>query len=131
MEVTNDTAAALTKIDFKNRIVDENEAVLTNSQFTITGITTTGFINSTLPAASVTNQFSGEVGLAKNSSGIVTVTGFYNSKGLKTNKKLFSKSSVSTTEITDTDLTNNVAQSEVVARKCSVISNPMLPSYTK
>ncbi|MDP2453673.1 MULTISPECIES: hypothetical protein [unclassified Kaistella] len=131
MEVTNDTAAALTKIDFKNRIVDENEAVLTNSQFTITGITTTGFINSTLPGTSVTNQFSGEVGLAKNSSGIVTVTGFYNSKGLKTNKKLFSKSSVSTTEITDTDLTNNVAQSEVVARKCSVISNPMLPSYTK
>lgn len=131
MEVTNDTAAALNAITFTNKIVDESNAVLTNSQFTITNISTSGFINSNLPATSATNQFSGVVGLAKNSSGIVTVTGFYNPKGLKTNKKLFSKSEVSTLEVTDTDLTNNVAQSEVVARKCVVISNPVLPSYTK
>lgn len=131
MEVTNDTGASLAAIAFENKIVDESNALLTNSQFIITSITTSGFTTSTIPATSPTNQISGVVGLPANSSGIVTITGFYNSNGLKTNKKFFSKSKVETTEVNDTDKTNNVAQSEIVARKCSVISNPMLPSYTK
>lgn len=131
VEVTNDTAANLTAINFNSRITDAANTLLTNNQFKITSITTTGFTNSTIPGSSATNQISGVVGLAGNKSGIVTITGEYFKGGVKTNNKFLNTSTVSSAEITDIDETNNITTSEVLVRRCALISNPVLPSYAK
>ena len=131
IEVTNDTSANLNSINFTNRLVDKNGLTLTTDQFKITSITTTGFTTSTIPTTNSTNSTSGVVGILANSSGIVTVTGDYYPNALKTNDKFYSTSTVDTTQITDTDLTNNIASSEVIVRKCFIISNPSLPAHSK
>lgn len=133
VEVTNDTAAALNNIAYTGTVVDENNNVVDFSKFKITGVTyNNNFTNSNIPTSNYTsNQISGTVGLAAKSSGIITISGQYYKKGLGTNKSFKMVSTVSSNQITDDDTTNNTASTIIEVRKCSVISNPMLPSYSK
>lgn len=132
IEVTNDTAANLNNIDFSNQIQDAAGNVLDITKFKITSLSTTGFTSSNLPTSNFTsNNITGKLGLASNSSGIVTITGNYYKKSIPTNQSFKSVSTINSTEITDTDLTNNTATTVVYARKCSIITNPSLPSYNK
>ncbi|WP_294282757.1 hypothetical protein [uncultured Chryseobacterium sp.] len=132
VEVSNDTDAALNSIDFNGKVADDNNNVLDLSKFSITSLSTTGFTNSNLPTSGFTsNNISGTVGLAAKSSGIITVTGKYYKKGIGTNRNFRMVSTVSSNQITDTDTTNNTAVTAIEVRRCSVISNPMLPAYSK
>lgn len=132
IEVTNDTAANLNNIDFSNQIQDAAGNVLDITKFKITSLSTTGFTSSNLPTSNFTsNNITGKLGLASNSSGIVTITGNYYKRSIPTNQSFKSVSTINSTEITDTDLTNNTATTVVYARKCSIITNPSLPSYNK
>lgn len=132
IEVTNDTAANLNNINFSNEIQDAGGNLLDITKFKITSLSTTGFTSSNLPTSNFTsNSITGKLGLASNSSGIITITGNYYKRSIPTNASFKSVSTVSTTEITDTDLTNNTATTVVYARKCSILTNPSLPSYSK
>ncbi|WP_394675120.1 hypothetical protein [uncultured Chryseobacterium sp.] len=133
IEVTNDTDAALNNINFSGKILDENNNLVDTSKFKITSLSyNSGFTNSNLPTSNfTTNEINGVVGLDAKSSGIVTVTGQYYKKGIGTNKSFKMVSNVSTNQVTDTDPTNNTASTVVEVRKCSVISNPMLPSNSQ
>lgn len=132
IEVSNDTAANLADINFSNQIQDAAGNLLDITKFKITSLSTTGFTSSTLPTSNFTsNNITGKVGLASKSSGIITITGNYFKKSIPTNQSFKSVSTVNSTEITDTDLTNNTATTVVYARKCSIITNPSLPSYNK
>ena len=132
VEVTNDTPSDLPNIDFTNQIQNTAGILLDRSRFQITSLSTTGFTNSNLPTTNfTTNNIAGRVGLAKNTSGIVTITGNYSRGGVPTNQKFKNYSTVNTTDITDSDLTNNMATSEVAVRKCSILTNPSMPSYNK
>lgn len=133
IEVSNDTDAALNNISYSGKIVDENNNIVDMSKFKITSLSyNSGFTNSNLQTANFTsNQVNGVVGLAAKSSGIITITGEYFKKGLGTNHSFRMVSDVSTNQVTDTDLTNNTATTAIEVRKCSVISNPMMPAYSK
>jgi len=133
VEVTNDTAAALSNIAYTGTIVDENNNIVDFSKFKITGVSyNSNFTNSNIPTANFTsNQISGTVGLAAKTSGIITITGQYYKKGFGTNKTFRMVSTVNSTQISDEDTTNNTATTVIEVRKCSIISNPMLPSYSK
>lgn len=130
VEVTNDTASSLSGIKFNSKILDKAGAVVPQSQFKITSITTTGFTSSTIPATNSTNQISGDLGLGANKSGIVTITGQYFKNSMKNNLTL---NNVSTIEspIPDEDPSNNTTTTSVNILKCGLISNPVLPSYPK
>ncbi|MBF8456916.1 hypothetical protein IV494_06935 [Kaistella sp. G5-32] len=132
IEVTNDTAATLNNIDFTNQIQDAAGNLLDISKFKISSLSTSGFTSSNLPTSTFpTNSISGKVGLAPNTAGIVTITGNYFKRSLPTNQNFKSVSTVNSTEITDTDLTNNSATTVVNVRKCSILTNPSMPSYNK
>ncbi len=132
IEVSNDTPANLADINFSNQIQDAAGNLLDITKFKITSLSTTGFTSSTLPTSNFTsNNITGKVGLARKSSGIITITGNYFKKSIPNNQSFKSVSTVNSTEITDTDLTNNTATTVVYARKCSIITNPSLPSYNK
>lgn len=132
IEVSNDTAANLADINFSNQMQDAAGNLLDITKFKITSLSTTGFTSSTLPTSNFTsNNITGKLGLASKSSGIITITGNYFKKSIPTNQSFKSVSTVNSTEITDTDLTNNTATTVVYARKCSIITNPSLPSYNK
>ncbi|WP_294302078.1 hypothetical protein [uncultured Chryseobacterium sp.] len=132
VEVSNDTDAALNSIDFNGKITDDNNNVVDLSKFSITSLSTTGFTNSNLPTSGFTsNNVSGTVGLTAKSSGIITIIGKYFKRGIGTNRNFKMVSTVSSSQITDTDTTNNTATSSIAVKKCSVISNPMLPAYSK
>ncbi|MDQ1162926.1 hypothetical protein QE422_003294 [Chryseobacterium sp. SORGH_AS 447] len=132
VEVSNDTDAALNSIDFNGKVMDDNNNVLDMSKFSITSLSTTGFTNSNLPTSGFTsNNISGTIGLNAKSSGIITVTGKYYKKGIGTNHNFKMVSTVASSQITDTDTTNNTATTAIEVRRCSVISNPMLPAYSK
>ncbi|OWR12996.1 lectin-like domain-containing protein [Chryseobacterium sp. VAUSW3] len=132
IEVTNDTPIALSNINFSNEIQNSAGTLLNTSQFKITSLSTTGFSASNLPTTSFpTNRVSGKVGLPANRSGIVTITGEYYPKALKNNESFKSVTIVDTSEVTDTDNSNNSATSVIAVRKCNFITNPSLPSYNK
>ena len=132
VEVSNDTPSPLTNIDFTNQIQNAAGNLLDVTKFKITSLSTTGFSNSTLPTSNfTTNNITGTVGLAAKTSGIVTITGNYFKRSIPTNQNFKSVSTVNTTEITDLDTTNNTATSEVFVRKCSILTNPSMPSYNK
>lgn len=132
VEVSNDTDAALSSIDFTGKITDENNNVLDTSKFSVSSISTTGFTNSNIPPSGFTsNNISGTVGLTARSSGIITVTGKYYKKGIGNNRNFRMVSNVSSAQIADTDVTNNTAITAIEVRRCSVLSNPMLPAYSK
>ncbi len=131
IEVTNDTNSDLTAINFSNKIINHLNNVVPNSQFKIKSIITTGFTSSTIPSNSATNEISGKVGLQANKSGIVTITGEYLKNVGKGKLSFSSISEISSNEITDIDSTNNVARTNVTLLRCGLISNPILPSYSK
>ena len=132
VEVSNDTNAALNNINFTGKILDEGNNTLDMTKFSITGLSTVGFTNSNLPTSGFTsNEINGVVGLNAKSSGIITVTGKYYKKGIANNRNFKMVSNVSSTQITDTDTTNNTATTAIEVKRCSVISNPMLPAYSK
>lgn len=132
VEVSNDTDAALNSIDFNGKITDDNNNVLDPAKFSITSLSTTGFTNSNIPTSGFTsNNISGTVGLTAKSSGIITITGKYHKRGIGTNRNFRMVSTVSSNQITDTDTTNNTAVTAIEVRRCSVVSNPMMPSYSK
>lgn len=132
IEVTNDTAATLNNIDFTNQIQDAAGTLLDISKFKISSLSTSGFTSSTLPTSTFpTNNVSGKVGLAPNTSGIVTITGNYFKRSLPTNQNFKSVSTVNSTEVTDTDITNNAATTIVNVRRCNILTNPSMPSYNK
>lgn len=132
VEVSNDNAAPLNNIDFTNEIQDAMGNLLDLTKFKITGLSTTGFTSSTLPTTTFpTNSIAGKVGLAANTSGIITITGNYFKRSIPTNQNFKNVSTVNSTEITDTDPTNNTATSEIFVRKCSILTNPSMPSYSK
>lgn len=132
IEVSNDTAANLNNIDYTNQIQDAAGNLLDITKFKITSLSTTGFTSSNLPTSNFTsNSITGKLGLASNSSGIITITGNYFKRSIPTNQSFKSVSTVNTTEITDSDLTNNTTTTAIYARKCSILTNPSLPSYSK
>lgn len=132
VEVSNDTNAALNNISFNGRIVDDGNNLLDMSKFSISGLSSVGFTNSNLPSSGFTsNDINGVVGLNAKSSGIITVTGRYFKRGISNNRNFKMVSKVSSEQITDTDNTNNTATTSIEVRRCSVISNPMLPAYSK
>lgn len=132
IEVTNDSAANLNSIDFTNQIQDSAGNLLDISKFKISSLSTSGFTSSTLPTSTFTsNNISGKVGLAPNTSGIVTIKGNYFKRSLPTNQSFKSVSTVNTTEVTDSDLTNNTATTIVTVRRCNILTNPSMPSYNK
>ena len=132
IEVSNDTTATLNNIDFTNEIQDATGNLLDLTKFKITNLTTTGFTSSNLPTSIFpTNSVAGKVGLAGNTSGIITITGNYFRRSIPTNQNFKSVSTVNATEITDTDTTNNTATSEIFVRKCSILTNPSMPSFNK
>lgn len=132
IEVTNDTATTLNNIDFTNQIQDAAGNLLDISKFKISSLSTSGFTSSNLPTSNFsTNNVSGKVGLAANTSGIVTITGNYFKRSLPTNQNFKSVSTVNTVEVTDSDPTNNSATTIVNVRKCSILTNPSMPSYNK
>ncbi|QNS40240.1 hypothetical protein H0S70_07450 [Chryseobacterium manosquense] len=132
IEVSNDTAANLADINFSNQIQDAAGNLLDITKFKITSLSTTGFTSSTLPTSNFTsNNITGKLGLASKTSGIITITGNYFKKSIPTNQSFKSVSKVNTTEITDSDLTNNTTTTAIYARKCSILTNPSLPSYSK
>jgi len=127
VEVTNDTASANNAITFNSKVQDALTNLAPTSLFKITGISTTGFTSSTIPSTSTTsNEINGTVGLASNSSGIVTITGEY-IKGFKANSFFNLISNVSS-PASDNDLTNNTATTKIDVRKCNVPTNPSMPS---
>ena len=132
IEVTNDTAANLNNIDFTNQIQDAAGALLDISKFKITSLSTVGFTSSNLPTATFpTNSITGKVGLAANTSGIITITGNYFKRSVPTNQNFKSVSTVNSTEVTDSDLTNNSATTIINIRRCNILTNPSMPSYNK
>lgn len=132
IEVTNDTAANLNNIDFTNQIQDAAGALLDISKFKITSLSTVGFTSSNLPTATFpTNSITGKVGLAANTSGIITITGNYFKRSIPTNQNFKSVSTVNSTEVTDSDLTNNSATTIINIRRCNILTNPSMPSYNK
>jgi len=132
IEVSNDTPANLSNINFSNQIQDAAGNLLDITKFKITSLSTTGFTSSTLPTSNFTsNDITGTLGLASKTSGIITITGNYYKKSIPTNQSFKSVSTINSSEIFDTDTTNNTATTVVYARKCSIITNPSLPSYSK
>lgn len=133
VEVTNDSGSALNRISYKSRVVDGNNNLVDFSKFKIKSVSyNSNFTNSDLPTSNFSsNEISGTVGLLAGKSGIVTITGQYFKKGIGTNKSFKMVSTVDSDQITDTDTTNNIATTAIEVRKCSVISNPMMPSYSK
>lgn len=132
VEVSNDTNVALNNINFSGKILDDSNNLLDMSKFSITGLSSVGFTNSNLPTSGFTsNEINATIGLNAKSSGIISVTGRYFKKGIANNRNFKLVSNVSSTQITDIDNTNNTATTGIEVRKCSVISNPMLPSYSR
>lgn len=133
IEVTNDSAANLNSIDFTNQIQDSAGNLLDISKFKISELSiSNNFTSSTLPTSNFTsNNISGKVGLAAKTSGIITIKGNYFKRSLPTNQSFKSVSTVNTTEVTDSDLTNNTATTVVNVRRCNILTNPSMPSYNK
>ncbi|MBQ0152600.1 MAG: hypothetical protein KBS61_06875 [Chryseobacterium sp.] len=130
-EVTNSSQSDLTILDYNSQIQNSAGSLLNTNLFKITNVTTTGFTNSNIPTSGYTsNNVTGVVGLLANTSGFVTITGEYQ-KGIKTNDFLQASSSITTTQVTDDDLTNNYATTKVDLRKCNILSNPSIPANYK
>ena len=128
VEVTNDTAAANDSISVNSKITNDLGELLNQNQFKIKTISTTGFTTSTIPKTSQTNEFSGVVALPAKTSGIITITGEYSNKSVKYNRTLRNITEVDSS-LNDFDPTNNTASTDILLKKCLVISNPSLPSY--
>jgi hypothetical protein len=79
IEVTNDTAFEIPAISFTDRITDSYGELIPEgtSGFDITSITTSGFVTAAMPNVTTltTNEISGNLVLAANTTGYITITG--------------------------------------------------------
>lgn len=109
IEVVNDTDGALENIEFEDKLTDANGNILDPSVFTITNITRQGFSTGTsLPTTSSTNQFTGSLNLAANSTGSINITGILNE--VPAGNLVTNTASAFPTDITDEDLGNNTSK---------------------
>ncbi|MDQ6470614.1 hypothetical protein RB619_08170 [Flavobacterium sp. LHD-80] len=110
IEVVNDTDAALSSINFEDKITDSQGNIINPSMFTITSITHSGFLSGTvLPTTSSINEFSGSLNLAANSTGKIMVTGQLSVNQIPIGNVLINTTTVNPQDITDEDLTNNTS----------------------
>lgn len=109
IEVINDTDAALTGIDFEDKLTDTEGNTIPNSMFDITSISHSGFGPGTsLPTTASSNEFSGSLNMAANSTAQITVTGTLND--IPNGNQLINTSTALPTDITDEDLQNNTSE---------------------
>lgn len=128
IDVVNDTPAALSNVDFTDVLTDGNGTQITPSMFAITTISYTGFLAGTnIPGTSATNQFSGTLNMAANSTGRIIVTGELTQGQIPVGNIITNTANVSSAVITDEDPGNNTAQVTVpVLAESRVVSNPMV-----
>lgn len=128
IDVVNDTAAALSNVDFTDVLTDGNGTQITPSMFAITTISYTGFLTGTnIPGTSATNQFSGTLNMAANSTGRIIITGELTPGQIPVGNVITNTANVSSAVITDQDPGNNTAQVTVPVLAASrVVSNPMV-----
>lgn len=108
IEVVNDTDVDLQNIAFEDKLTDGNGEVLSSNAFEISNITHTGFKQGTeLPNSSATNEFTGSLNLAANSTGRIKVTGIL--KKVAAGNVITNTSSALPTDITDEDIGNNTS----------------------
>jgi len=115
IEVTNDTDAALTNINFRDEVKDGQGNLVTggtSGMFRITSITHSGFTSATLPTPSsanplATNQITGSLNMAAKTTGIIKVTGTLTAVPL--GNVLVNTASALPTDILDQDLDNNTS----------------------
>ena len=109
IEVVNDTDGALENIEFEDKLTDANGNILDPSVFTITNITSQGFSAGTsLPSTPSTNQFTGSLNLAANSTGSINIIGVLNE--VPAGNLVTNTASAFPTDITDEDLGNNTSK---------------------
>jgi len=133
IDVINDTAAALLNVDFTDTLTDGNGTQITPSMFTINGISHIGFDpGTTLPIDSATNQFTGTLNMAANSTGRIIITGELTPGQTPAGNVITNAASVSSSAITDEDPGNNTAEVTVpVLAESKVVSNPMVRQKVK
>jgi len=133
IDVVNDTAAALSDVDFTDILTDGNGTQITPSLFTITNISNTGFLAGTnLPTTSATNQFTGTLNMAANSTGRIIITGELTTGQIPTGNVITNTTTVFSSAITDQDPGNNTAEVTVpVLAESKVVSNPMVRQKVK
>lgn len=133
IDVVNDTAAALSNVDFTDILTDGNGIQLTPSMFAITSISYTGFLAGTnLPATSAANQFVGTLNMAANSTGRIIITGELTPGQIPAGNLITNTTNVSSAIITDADPGNNTAAVTVpVLADSRVVSNPMIRQKVK
>lgn len=122
IEVTNDTDAALTNVDFKDVVTDGAGNLVsggTSGDFRITSITHTGFTNVSLPSPSTgtplaTNQITGSFDIGTRATGRIIVVGTLTK--IPAGNILNNTVTALPTDIVDQDLDNNT----------SVVSTPVI-----
>lgn len=115
IEVTNDTDATLTNINFNDEVKDGQGNTVTggtSGMFRITSITHSGFTSASLPAPSAanplaTNQITGSLNMAAKTTGIIRVTGTLTAVPL--GNVLVNTASALPSDILDQDLDNNTS----------------------
>lgn len=108
MYVVNDTDADLHNIEFEDQLTDANDDQIAASMFTITNISHSGFLPGTsLPTTSSSNQFTGTLNLAANTTATITVKGTLNA--VPFGNVLKNTAKVTPTDIMDQDLGNNIS----------------------
>lgn len=112
IEVNNDTPAALSRIDVEDILTDGDNNPIPEGMLSITNISHSGFTSTDLPSPGTgspitSGSFTGTLGLAANSSGIITVTGKLNE--IPVGNLLQNTVTIKNDEITDQDLENNTS----------------------
>ncbi|WP_316803142.1 gliding motility-associated C-terminal domain-containing protein [Pedobacter nototheniae] len=131
IDVVNDTQEAVNNVQFKDILTDGAGNLLSNSAFTISSISFAGFKTGTSIPLPTTNQITGSLNMAPNSTGTVTVVGTINS--IPAGNTLTNTVNVTPTDITDVDIDNNTAvvNTPVLAENVDItvqktVSNPCL-----
>lgn len=114
IEITNDTKADLTDIDFEDILTDANGDPIPNGMFKITEVSHTGFDSSgtTLPNPSNSNPITeaeviGSVAMEAESVGVITIKGTLD--GIPAGNILSNTAEVTPNSITDDNPTNNIS----------------------
>ena len=111
IDVVNDTPAALQNVDFTDVLTDGNGNQISPTMFTITNIAHTGFLTGTnLPTTSATNQFTGTLNMAANSTARIIISGELAANQIPAGNIITNRTEVSPTDITDEDPGNNIAE---------------------
>ncbi|MEN2412164.1 lectin-like domain-containing protein [Flavobacterium mesophilum] len=132
IDVINDTAAALSNVDFTDALTDGNGTQITPSMFSITNISHVGFLAGTnLPTTSAVNNFSGTLNIDANSTGRIIITGELTSGQIPAGNVVTNTVNVTSAAITDIDPGNNTAAVTVPVLESKVVSNPMVRQKVK